>query len=142
MIAGIFLTGNAKYELQLDEEEAARLGHVLSQVQVHSWNEQYNTGVFLLITCAINILPTLVLLVAATLLLKSNPLGIQFHRLYAIIKLLTAAAGGILLVSLLNELPNELIMAIGIPIVVGCIYPIALIYVFRTNDRLPLARKS
>lgn len=90
---------------------------------------RYNAGDLtfpVLVTGTLDALPTVLLLVAAGMLLKSKPGGIRLHRAYGVIKLVTTALAAMTVLWIAPHFPPAIVV-----IVLGGVYAIVLLIVLR-----------
>jgi hypothetical protein len=96
-------------------------------VDVALENRESQSAEFAAIVFAADLVPALLLLIGAYQILKSEPRGITTHRVYAVLKLVTAILGAIAVLA--NFEMEGLIFVI--PSILALIYPIALLIALR-----------
>ncbi|MGD1277816.1 MAG: hypothetical protein ABR964_11425 [Tepidisphaeraceae bacterium] len=97
------------------------------------YQDRFDSAMFASIIVAINLALALLLLVAAVLLLRSKPRGVQFHQLYAWLQLPASIGWGIALIRIVHGLSKGMLpISYGaMPALGSCAYPLLLIAVLR-----------
>jgi hypothetical protein len=107
----------------------------LSSDQARTFDRNHQSAVLAAILFALDLAPAFLLFIGAYQLLKSNPRGIATHRLYAVLKLITALLGAYAVCAMLDDTLGEMILPFALaPSLLALIYPIALLIVLRNEN--------
>ncbi|MGD0389231.1 MAG: hypothetical protein ABSC42_09775 [Tepidisphaeraceae bacterium] len=125
----------ANYDRAVEEQQLRWQDLKLSPYRAQMYDREYQSAEFAAIVFPLDLVPGLLLLIGAYQILKSKPRGIMTHRVYAVLKLITATLGAIAVFASF-EIEGPILV---LPSILAVIYPVALLIALRhENPRMEI----